>query len=132
MKERRQIRVLIVDDHELIRQGVRTIFAKDSRFVVCGEAANGKEAIQQVQTLNPEVMILDISMPVMGGPEAAAEIRRIAPKIKIVILTMHDSAQVRDQAQKAGADAFVVKSNVAVKLMETVRFLMEIETVSHS
>ena len=103
MKEPKQFRILIVDDHELIRQGVRAIFVKDSRFLVCGEATNGKEAIEQVEKLNPEVIILDISMPVMGGLEAAAEIRRIVPKTKIVILTMHDSDQMRSQARNAGA-----------------------------
>lgn len=64
----------------------------------------------------------------MNGLDAATEIRRLAPKTKIVILTMHDAAQMRDQAQKAGADAFVVKSEVAAKLTNIVRFLLEIQT----
>lgn len=130
MKEPKHFRVLVVDDHEFIRQGVRALFNNDSRFVVCGEAANGKEAIEQVQRLHPGVVVLDVSMPVMGGLEAATEIRRIAPQTKIVILTMHDSDQMRNQARNAGADGFVPKSAVSAKLMETVRFLMEIETVS--
>lgn len=123
-----RFRILIVDDHEFIRKGVRANFAGDARLVVCGEAANGKEAIEQVQRLSPHAVILDISMPVMNGLDAATEIRRLAPKTKIVILTMHDAAQMRDQAQKAGADAFVVKSEVAAKLTNIVRFLLEIQT----
>ena len=132
MKEPRQFRILIVDDHELIRQGVRAIFGKDSRFSVSAEAANGKEAIEQVQKLRPEIVILDISMPVMGGLEAAAEIRRIAPKTKIVILTMHNSDQMRNQARDSGADAFVVKSNAAAKLLETVGLLLESRPASQA
>jgi DNA-binding NarL/FixJ family response regulator len=118
-------RILIVDDHELIRQGVRFIFSRDSQFAICGEAANGAEAIEQVKNLNPDVVILDISMPVMNGLEAAPEIRRVAPKTKIVVLTMHDSAQMRKQAQDAGADAFVTKAQVASQLMQVVQSLLD-------
>ena len=71
-------------------------------------------------------------MPVMGGLEAAAEIRRIAPKTKIVILTMHNSDQMRNQARDAGADAFVVKSNVAANLIETVGLLLESRPASQA
>jgi DNA-binding NarL/FixJ family response regulator len=120
--------ILIVDDHELIRAGVRGLFASDPQVTVSGEAKDGKEAIEQVRKLNPDLVILDITMPVMNGLDAATEIRRLAPKTKIVILTMHDAAQMRDQAQRAGADAFVVKSDVAAKLANIVRFLLEIQT----
>lgn len=122
-------RILIVDDHELIRQGVRFIFSRDPQFFIAGEAANGAEAIEQVKKLNPDLVLLDISMPVMNGLEAATEIRRLAPKTKIVILTMHDSAQMRNQAQEAGADAFVTKSQVASKLLVVVESLLNIRKV---
>jgi DNA-binding NarL/FixJ family response regulator len=125
-------RILIVDDHELIRQGVRFIFSRDPQFAICGEAANGAEAIEQVKKLNPDVVILDISMPVMNGLEAAKEIRRLAPKIKIVILTMHDSAQMRNQSQDAGADAFVTKAQVASKLPHVVKSLLDIRRAEAS
>ncbi len=114
-------RILVVDDHELIRQGVRSLFSNNSEFVVCGEATDGRAAIQQVQKLNPDLVLLDISMPVMGGLEAASEIRRVAPKTKIVILTMHNSDQVRRQAQNAGAQGFVTKSDISRTLLETMK-----------
>ena len=119
-------RVLIVDDHELIRTGVRTLLASEPRLEVCGEAKNGREGVEQVKYLHPDLVVLDISMPVMGGLEAAAEIRRVAPKTKIVILSMHDSAPLTEQLRKAGADAFVTKSEAGVKLLQIVRFLLEI------
>lgn len=120
-------RILLVDDHELIRQGVRFIFSRDPQFAICGEAANGSEAIEQVTKLNPHAVILDISMPVMNGLEAATEIRRLAPKTKIVILTMHDSPQMRSQSQNAGADAFITKSQVASKLLQVVKSLLDLQ-----
>jgi len=122
----RVFRILIADDHEMVRQGVRALFEKERQFAVCGEAANGREAIDQVRKLSPDVVILDISMPVMGGLEAAAEIRRLAPQTKILILTMHDSMQMRERARAAGADSFVVKAESGRKLMQMVKFLLEI------
>ena len=132
LKSSSPFRILIVDDHDLIRQGVRFIFSRDSQFVICGEAANGADAIEQVKKLNPHAVILDISMPVMNGLEAAAEIRRLAPKTRIVILTMHDSVQMRNQSQEAGADAFITKSQVASKLLQVVQSLLEIRKAETS
>lgn len=126
IKSSAPFRILIVDDHELIRQGVRFIFTRDPRFVICGEAPNGKEAVEQVKKLNPDAVILDISMPIMNGLEAATEIRRLAPNTKIVILTMHDSPQMRNQSQNAGADAFITKAQVASKLLQVIHSLLDI------
>ena len=132
LKSSPPFRILIVDDHELIRQGVRFIFARDPQFVIAGEAANGADAIEQVKKLGPDAVILDISMPVMNGLEVATEIRRLAPKTKIVILTMHDSAQMRNQSQDAGADAFITKSQVASKLLQVVQSLLDIRKAETS
>jgi len=114
-------RILIVDDHELLRRGVHAIIAANSLGDVVGEAENGEEAVKKVQQLNPDVVILDVSMPVMNGLEAARHIRRLAPSTKIVILTMHDSGQIGDAARQAGADAVVVKVDAASQLAETIR-----------
>ncbi len=132
LKSSSPFRILIVDDHDLIRQGVRFIFSRDPQFVICGEAANGSDAIEQVKKLNPHAVILDISMPVMNGLEAATEIRRLAPNTRIVILTMHDSAQMRNQSQEAGADAFITKSQVASKLLQVVQSLLDIRKAETS
>ena len=126
------LRILIADDHEVARSGIRSLLESHAGWEVCAEAKDGRDAVELAASTKPDVVLLDIGMPNLNGLEAARQISAMAPGIGILILTMHDSAQVRDQAQKAGADAFVVKSNVGAQLMETVRFLMEIETVSHS
>jgi DNA-binding NarL/FixJ family response regulator len=102
------IRILIVDDHEIVRNGVRTLFAKNDLFEVCGEAENGMEAVHLVPLLSPDVVILDLSMPGMNGFEAAAKIRSIAPSVKIVFFSVHE---IPSTAMWVGADAFVSKSS---------------------
>jgi DNA-binding NarL/FixJ family response regulator len=102
------IRILIVDDHEIVRNGVRTLFAKNDSFEVCGEAENGMEAVHLVPLLSPDVVILDLSMPGMNGFEAAAKIRSIAPSVKIVFFSVHE---IPSTAMWVGADAFVSKSS---------------------
>jgi DNA-binding NarL/FixJ family response regulator len=119
----KQLRILIVDDHEMLRRGVESIIRHDSLGEVCGEAENGEEAIRKVRELKPELVILDVSMPVMSGLEAAREIRRIAPSTKIVILTMHNSTQVAAAVREAGADALVTKTEAASNLAKAIRNL---------
>ena len=103
-------RLLIVDDHEVVRLGVRCLVDMNPKWSVCGEASNGKEALEQIAELMPDAVILDLTMPVMNGIEAAEEIRRIAPSIKIVLFSMHDMPST---AQMLRADAFVAKSSAA-------------------
>jgi len=121
MKPPNATRILIVDDHEMLRRGVESIIKRNSLGGVCGEAQNGEEAIRKVQELQPDLVILDVSMPVMSGLEAAREIRRIAPATKIVILTMHNSTQIVDAVRDAGADALVVKTEAASNLADLSR-----------
>jgi len=123
MKPPNATRILIVDDHEMLRRGVESIIKRNSLGGVCGEAQNGEEAIRKVQELQPDLVILDVSMPVMSGLEAAREIRRIAPATKIVILTMHNSTQIVDAVRDAGADALVVKTEAASNLAEVIKEL---------
>jgi len=121
MKLQKATRILIVDDHEMLRRGVESIIKRNSLGGVCGEAQNGEEAIRKVQELKPDLVILDVSMPVMGGLEAAREIRRIAPSTKIIILTMHNSTQIADAVHDVGADALVVKTEAAANLADVIR-----------
>jgi len=107
----------------MLRRGVESIIKRNSLGGVCGEAQNGEEAIRKVQELQPDLVILDVSMPVMSGLEAAREIRRIAPATKIVILTMHNSTQIVDAVRDAGADALVVKTEAASNLAEVIKEL---------
>src|SRR5690242_10663478 len=105
-------RVLVVDDHQVMRKGVRALLESDSAWEVCGEAENGRLAVEKTRELNPDLVILDLTMPEMNGLEAARQIRQVSPQTKIVIFSMHESPQVRKEARDAGADAFVSKSSM--------------------
>jgi len=125
------IRILIADDHELLRRGVCTLLT-DNGFEVCCEAENGKVAVEKVQEFKPDLAILDITMPVMNGLEAARAISRDVPNTKVLILTMHNSPQIADVAREAGAAAFVLKSSAATDLVATVRRLFETNHQPHA
>jgi len=112
-----RLRILVADDNEVVRLGVRTLLRSKRDWEACGDATNGREAISKVWELSPDVVILDLSMPVMNGFEAAVEIRRIAPSIKIVFLSVHD---VPATAREVGADAFVSKTSSAEELVATI------------
>jgi len=109
-------RVLIVDDHEIVRVGVRRLLGCNPRWEICGEAVNGQQAVEQVRKLAPDAIILDLSMPVMNGFQAAQEIRRIAPSAKIVFFSTH---QLPDGQSLPAGDAFVTKSSAARDLNAT-------------
>jgi two-component system, NarL family, nitrate/nitrite response regulator NarL len=116
-------RILIVDDHEIVRSGLRRLVERQSGWEVCGEAVNGKEAIEKALALNPDLVLMDISMPVMSGIEATRQIRELSPVTKIVIVSLHDDESIAAEAKNAGADAYVVKacpSEILLKTIETV------------
>jgi two-component system, NarL family, nitrate/nitrite response regulator NarL len=114
----------VVDDHETVRTGVRVTLAREPHFEICGEAENGQDAVAKAQKLKPDAVILDVSMPVMNGLEAAREIRRVSPSTKIVMFSMHDSLQMIETARQAGADAFVLKTAPTRELAGTIRDLL--------
>ena len=118
-----QYRVLIVDDHELVRRGLKEIL-RGTNFIVCGEAENGQEGLVQTVSLRPDLVLLDMSMPVLTGLQAAAKIRQVLPDIKILIVTMHDSPQMELEARAAGADAYITKMAAAKSLLEAMRALV--------
>ena len=105
------IRILIVDDSYVIRHSLRGSIERSTDWQVCGEAENGKIALQKVSELHPNLVILDLSMPVMNGLEAARQITRLAPKVAMVMFTMHVSAQLRRDAQAAGIREVISKSD---------------------
>ena len=111
------IRLLIVDDHEVVRVGLRFVLAQNREWVICGEASNGVEAVERTAELQPDVVILDLSMPVMSGLEAARRIRVISPATKIIVFSMHEMPAT---AREIGADAFVTKSALFSELPITV------------
>jgi two-component system, NarL family, nitrate/nitrite response regulator NarL len=117
-------KILIVDDHEVVRQGIRALLDGNFSYEICGEAVNGRDGVDAVLALKPDLVILDLSMPVMNGLEAAREIRRLAPATKIIVYSMHQSPQISKVVQEAGGDAFVSKSDSATDLPKTVKRLL--------
>jgi DNA-binding NarL/FixJ family response regulator len=106
-------RILIVDDHEIFRRGLRSLLESRDEFDISGEAANGLEAVQMARELQPDIIVMDVSMPQMDGLQAARMIRRERPDSKILILSQHDSPHMLAAALEAGASAYVTKSQVA-------------------
>ena len=115
-----ELRVLIADDHDLIRRGVRDLLAARSRWQVVGEACNGADAVRKAVSLRPDVAILDFSMPELNGPGAAAQIAEKVPQTGVVVLTMHDSEQVMREVLRSGARGLVLKSDADRDLLEAV------------
>jgi DNA-binding NarL/FixJ family response regulator len=118
-------RVLVVDDHELVRRGLKDML-RDTGFDVCGEAENGQQGVDQTLKLKPDLVLLDMSMPVMTGLQAAAAIRRLAPATKIIMVSMHDSPQMVKEARAAGADAYITKTSAGKELLATMYRLFEL------
>ena len=117
------VRILIVDDHPVARDAIRALLDRCS-LQVCGEAQDGREAIEQVSRLKPHIVLLDVSMPVMDGLSAAREIRRIAPGTIVVFLTIHESSAIVN-ALRIWSDEFVPKSQAGSKLIPKLNRLME-------
>jgi DNA-binding NarL/FixJ family response regulator len=120
-----ELRILIADDHQLIRRGLRDLLATRTGWQVVGEASNGLDAIEMAVTLRPDIAILDFSMPGLNGPAAAAHIRKHLPETGVIILTMHDTEQVIREVLRAGARGFVLKSDADRDLLAAVETVAE-------
>jgi len=116
-------RVLLVDDHPVVREGFKRLLEQPG-LSICGEASNGREAIERVAALKPDLVLMDLSMPEIGGIEATREIRRRHPATKVVVVSLHESTQASMLAREAGADAYVAKSRAATELIETIRSVL--------
>lgn len=112
-------RILVVDDHEAVRRGLRSALVSVG-LEVCGEAVDGREAITKVMDLRPDLVILDVSMPHLGGLDAAREILRLLPSTKILIFTMHESSQIREEAARVGVHGVAVKSAPISNLLRAI------------
>src|SRR6266566_843598 len=111
------MRILIADDHELVRRGLRSLLASRTGWNVCGEAKDGLEAVEKAKQLHPDVVLLDITMPEMNGLDAARLIRKDDPTMEIVILSQHDPHEMSSRAIEAGARDYISKSDVASGLL---------------
>jgi DNA-binding NarL/FixJ family response regulator len=117
------VRILIADDHELVRQGMRTILENEPGWIVCGEATNGREALAMTLELKPDVLVLDLALPQMNGVEVTRQVRRTLP-VAILIVTVHDSDQVVKEALEAGANGYVLKADAGRTLAEAVNAIL--------
>jgi DNA-binding NarL/FixJ family response regulator len=117
----KRLRILVADDHELVRRGIRGLLRARRGWTVVGEAMNGLEALEKANRLKPDVAILDISMPDLGGLQATRRIRESVPTTQVVVLTMHESDQMVRRVLDAGALGYVVKSDLATHLVKAVK-----------
>ena len=114
------IRVVLADDHILVRQSLKSLLEREG-FKVVAEASDGQEALRQVQSHQPDIAVIDISMPILNGLDAAREILRLAPKTKTILLTQHDEDEYISEALEAGMNGYVLKSQAAGDLIQAIQ-----------
>ena len=111
------IRILVADDHSIVRRGVRALLESRPGWSVCGEAETGAEAVYKAKWLKPDVIVMDISMPVMNGLEATRQLHKEMPETPVLILSMHESDQIMREVLLAGARGYVLKSDLDINLL---------------
>jgi two-component system response regulator NreC len=121
----RRLRILVADDHEVMRTGVRALIEQEPGWQVCGTATNGQEAVEAAKKLKPDVVILDMTMPELDGLEALREIKRALPKTEVVIFSAYHSEEVIEQLFDAGAKSYIQKSDASRHLVAAIKSLAE-------
>jgi DNA-binding NarL/FixJ family response regulator len=116
--------VLIADDNRSIRRGLRELFQTSEDFDVCGDAENGKEAVEKAQELYPDLILLDLSMPVMNGLDAARILKRVMPEVPVLMYSAYDDSLTEKEARSAGVSALVSKSERLSVLLDKARSLV--------
>jgi DNA-binding NarL/FixJ family response regulator len=122
-----KLQILVVDDHEVVRKGLRVLIEPDPGWEVCGEARNGREAVKKAQKLKPDVVVMDIAMPELNGLEATRQILKAAPRTEVLILTVHESDQLVREVLEAGAHGYVLKSAAGSDLVNAIEALSKHE-----
>lgn len=124
-------RVLLADDHAVLRSGLRLLLTSQNQYEVVGEASSGTETLALAGQLQPDLILLDLSMPALGGIDALPMLRKISPSARILVLTMHDDAQYLRQALKLGASGYVLKKAADSELLAAVRAVLRGEVYIH-
>jgi DNA-binding NarL/FixJ family response regulator len=119
------MKILIADDHELVRKGLRAVLEEQPGWKVCGEAVNGRHAVELAKQLRPDVIVLDITMPELNGPEATRQIRKALPDAEVLILTMHESDQLVSEVLAAGARGYILKADTSRLLVTAIESLSQ-------
>ncbi len=119
------IRVLVVDDHAILREGIRSLLERYDDITVVGEAGNGVEAVAHVKTLQPDIVLMDLAMPEMNGLEATRRLRQSHPEVKVLILTQHDNQEYITPALQAGAAGYILKRAGGRELIAAIRHVYE-------
>jgi len=117
------MRILIADDSDIVRRGIIGLLSYEPAWIVCGQAKDGSEAIQKARELQPDVILLDISMPGMSGLDAARRLRQDLPKVKLLVISQHDSSLMLPQVIEAGCNACLEKTRLATDLVATIKNL---------
>ena len=117
--------VLVVDDNAAMRSALREVFAREGDFEVCGEAENGRDAIEKAKQLHPALIVTDLSMPLMNGLEETRILKKLMPTVPVIIYSVHTGAIVLKEALDAGASAVVSKSEAVAVLIGTARELLD-------
>jgi len=120
----RQVRILVADDHSIVRRGVRALLETRPGWKVCGEAATGAEAVKQAKKLRPDVVVIDITMPDLNGFEATRQIRAATPQTEVLVLTVHESEQALREVLDAGALGYVSKSDLDLNLSTAIESIL--------
>src|SRR5437773_3359076 len=115
-----RVRILIADDHQVVRTGLRALLGSKAGWQGCAEAANGREAVEKAGQLKPDVAVLDIGMPLLNGVEATRQIRKLSPQTEVLILTMHDSEVLVQEVLEAGAHGYILKDDADRNLVAAV------------
>jgi len=123
MKAAATARILVADDHGIVRKGLRSLLERSRGWQVCAEASNGRDAVEQARLLKPDIAILDVTMPILNGVEAARQIRRISPNTEVLILSMHESDVLLRESVEAGAKGYLLKEDADSDLLAAVEAL---------
>jgi DNA-binding NarL/FixJ family response regulator len=119
------MRILIVDDHEVVRLGIRGLLETQPDWLVCGEGATGREAVACARRLQPDLVVLDFTLPELGGLEVIRQLRRVTPGTRILVLTIHQSEELAQRCLQAGARGYVLKADASHELVAAARAVLQ-------